>query len=180
MKKEYYYVSNKIFIAVIVLIVGSTAVWIGVNGSDSNKAPRPGVAQQDKGRGHVELEAAASGNDAPPTSGDHANALPWQVYDQEIPDGNAIHNLEHGGVYISYRPDLPQDQIQKITALFGPPYSREKFTPSKAIVAPRAANSSPIIMSSWNRNLKLESFDEEQMVNYYLNNIGKSPEPTAS
>lgn len=138
---------------------------------------RPGIAQKDDGRKHV--ESKEYGGEEPPTSGDHANPIEWKVYDTEVRDDNVIHNMEHGGMYVSYRPDLPQDQIDRLKALLGPPYSNPEFKPTKALLAPRAANTSPIVVSSWTRSMKLESFDEKRIVEYYLANFGKSPEPSA-
>lgn len=168
--------SNKVFYGILLLIVGLGITVVAINREPETQ--RPGTEQANKGREHV--ESKEYGGEEPPTSGDHAQPVPWQVYKQEVPDDSTIHNMEHGGVYISYRPDLPADQVENIEKLFGEPFSREGFKPIKAVVAPRSANSSPIIMSSWDRNLKLENFDEQVMVDYYLNNIGKSPEPTAS
>lgn len=168
--------SNKIFYGFLAVVVVGFVAFVLVN-----KEPvklRPGVEHQDNGRQHV--QAKEYGGEEPPTSGDHAGPLEWQVYDQEIPDANVIHNMEHGGIYISYRPDLPQDQVEKIKALFSEPYSNANFSPVKAVVAPRSENKAPIVMSSWTRSQTLESFDENMMIDYYLTNIGKSPEPTAS
>lgn len=171
--------SNKVFIGLIALIVvGSVGLAYAKNSSKPD-APRPGAAHEDKGRQHVTQGAAKYNGSEPATSGDHSEPLPWQVYSQEIDDSNVIHNMEHGGIYISYQPDLPQEQVDKIKALFFPPYSRKDFSASKAIIAPRATNDAPIIMSSWLRSEKLQSFDEEKMVQYYRQNVGKSPEPTA-
>ena len=173
--------SNKGFAVILAIIIAVSVGFIAVKKKNAPpETPRPGTAQPNKGAQHVADGTEPYGGPEPPTSGNHAQSpLPWQVYDQEVPDMSAIHNMEHGGIYISYRPDLPADQIAKIKSLFGPPYSRKNFTPTKAIVAPRAANSAPIIMSSWDRNMKLNSFDEEKMLEYYRRNIGQSPEPTA-
>ena len=168
--------NSKIFYgSMAILIIGSIA-FISIN--KEPEKPRPGLAHEDNGRKHV--EAKEYGGEEPPTSGDHAEPLPWQVYDQEVPDGNVIHNMEHGGVYISYRPDLPKEQVAKIRALFSKPYSNPTFSPIKAIVAPRKNNKAPIVMSSWTRSQTFESFDEAKMIDYYLKNTGKSPEPGAS
>lgn len=139
--------------------------------------PRPGTEHQDNGRQHVASKDYDT--EEPPTSGDHTEPLPWQIYAQEIPDSNVIHNMEHGGIYISYRPDLPKEQVDKIEALFSKPYSNPDFSPSKAVVAPRSNNKSPIVMSSWLRSQTFESFDETKMIEYYLENVGKSPESGA-
>lgn len=171
--------SNKALIAL--LIVASLGVTGVIVVKDKNKPeiPRPGIAQKDNGKNHVPDGSVPYGQGEPPTSGDHGSNLPWQAYDQEVPDMNIIHNLEHGGVYISYHPDLPADQVAKIKALFTKPYSSPDFTPNKVIIAPRKANDAPIIMSSWTRSMKLEQFDEAKMKEYYLRNVGKSPEPGA-
>jgi len=172
--------SNKVFIFVIVVIaLAFGSIFITSKKNAPVASERPGIEQPDKGREHVPASTAKNTGSEPPTSGPHSSQVPWQSYDQELPDGNVIHNLEHGGIYISYRPDLPADQISKINALFFAPFSRDNFQPNKAIVAPRTENQSPIVMSSWNRSLKLQSFDETKMVEYYLQNIGKAPEAGA-
>jgi hypothetical protein len=55
----------------------------------------------------------------PPVGGDHANR--WEncmgdVYPAPIPKENAVHSLEHGAVWITYRPGLPADQVAKLAA----------------------------------------------------------------
>lgn len=173
--------SNKVFMGLIAaLVVGVLGFTLFSGESKQTAAARPGVEQPNKGQKHVAEGAVKYGGAIPPTSGEHASPAPWQVYKQEVPDVNTIHNLEHGGIVITYNSNLPADQIAKIEGLFSKPYSREGFSPIKAIVAPRAANESPIIMSSWTRNLKLEAYDEQKMIDYYLKNVGKAPEGTAS
>lgn len=173
--------SNKVFVTIIAVLVIGMFGYVAIQKKDAPpRSERPGVEQPDKGQKHVADGSVPYGGPEPPTSGDHSTHIPWQAYDQEVPDMNVIHNLEHGGIYISYRPDLPPDQVSKIKALFTKPFSNQDFQPTKALVAPRAANSAPIIMSSWNRNMKLDAFDEEKMKEYYLRNVGKAPEGTAS
>lgn len=172
--------SDKVFIGIISLvIVGFVGFMLVKNQSRPAQSERPGTAHEDKGQKHVADGTKLYGGAIPPTSGDHASPVKWQAYDQEVPDVNTIHNLEHGGIVINYSPDLPADQVAKIKSLFTKPYSRSTFKPIKAVIAPRAANESPIIMSSWTRNLKLAAYDEEKMVQYYLRNVGKAPEGAA-
>ena len=168
--------SNKIFYGFLALMVVGFFAFVVSNKEPAK--PRPGVEHSDNGRKHVQSKEYSG--EEPPTSGDHTEPLAWQVYDQEVPDANVIHNMEHGGVYVSYRPDLPKEQVDKIKALFSKPYSNPGFSPIKAVVAPRSGNKAPIVMSSWTHSQTFESFDESKMMEYYLANIGKSPEPGAS
>ena len=67
----------------------------------------------------------------PPAGGAH-NPV-WQncgYYDKPVRDEKAVHSLEHGAVWITYSPDLPQDQV---TELQGIAQSR-----SYILVSPRA------------------------------------------
>lgn len=174
---------SKGFIAVLAIImIGFTALVVTNSKDKPAQGPRPGTEHKELGQQHVSgLTNRPNTKLEIDTSGNHdQQPLPWQVYSQEVPDANAIHNLEHGGIYISYKPDLPADQVAKIKSLFSKPYSRKNFSPIKAIVAPRAANSAPIVMSSWTRSMKLDKYDEEKMVDYYLRNHGQAPEGTAN
>lgn len=166
-----------IVMTILVVAVLAGAVMIGKDAVDRR---RLGNEHPDDGRDHVtQNEAPEYGGEEPPTSGNHGEPIPKGAYTTELPDYNTIHNLEHGYVYISYQPDLPQDEIDKLSGLFFKPYSNLEFAPTKVIMAPRAANTSPIIMSSWNRSLVFDSYDEQQMMDYYLSNVNKSPEPAA-
>lgn len=169
--------SNRIFYSIIaILIIGSVGLIAAKKKSAPPEAPQLGIELPDLGNKHI---AAPLPNTAPepPASGDMTDPVPCgQASEQEVPDTGVIHTMEHGGVYISYRPDLPSDQHDKLKALFTQPFSNPKFTPNKAVVAPRSANGSAIILTSWRRNLKLDSFDEAKIMDYYLQNVSKSPE----
>ncbi len=55
----------------------------------------------------------------PPTRGPHF-AVPQSVgvYQQQVPDGNTIHSLEHGIVWISYNPALAdEDTVNQLEDL---------------------------------------------------------------
>lgn len=167
-------------ISMVVLVVGFLSGAVLLKG-DSPERIRLGTEQADNGREHVaQNEAPEYGEATPPTSGNHGEPIPKGAYTQELPDYNTIHNLEHGYIYVSYSPDLPQEEIAKLNGLFFTPYSREDFSPTKVIMAPRAANEAPIVLSSWQREQTFEQFDEQTMIDYYMSNVNKSPEPTAS
>ncbi len=165
-------------IVYVSLAVIAVALFVVLAVNKPSEAPRPGVVQEDHGGEHV--AAKDYSGDEPPTSGDHSNTLPWGVYEEEVSDVNMIHNLEHGGIFISYNESVSEAEIAKIVNLFSIPSSKKDFNPAKAVVAPRAANKAAITMSSWNRSEEFLVFDEAAMYEYYARNIGKSPEPFGS
>jgi len=54
----------------------------------------------------------------PPAGGVHSAV--WQncgIYDQPVRNENAVHSLEHGAVWITYRPDLPAAAVEALRKL---------------------------------------------------------------
>lgn len=164
-------------VVLAVIGLGFTGAIIVAKTNGPPEPPRPGVEQSDHGREHV--NSKKYGGDQPPTSGSHASPVAWGAYDTEVRDDQAIHNMEHGGVYISYQPSLPKEQIDKLTKLLSAPYSNPEFQPKKIVLAPRATNKSPIELSSWRRSESLTSYDAKKIEDYIVRNLGKSPEPLA-
>lgn len=107
----------------------------------------------------------------PPTRGPMFNQ-PQQagVYEQAVPDGNTIHSLEHGIVWLSYNPGLVDEDMIKKAEELGKQYG------SDLIVSPRPDNASPIAIVSWGRLLELDIFDQLQLENFVKTNTNRSPE----
>lgn len=160
-----------------IIVLGSIGAIVAVKMNRPPEPPRPGIGQSDHGREHVATKEY--GGNQPPTSGPHANPVSWGVYDMEIRDDQAIHNMEHGGVYVSYQPSLPNDQIKRLANLLSAPFSDSKFRPKKIVLAPRDANKSPIELSSWRRSEALANYDQKKIEDYIVRNLGNSPEPLA-
>jgi Protein of unknown function (DUF3105) len=91
----------------------------------------------------------------PPTNGDHAPL--WQncgFYSKPIEDRHAVHSLDHGVVWITYLPDLPQRQIEALR-----PYGNENYV----IVSPYPGQDAPVIATSWRVQLKLKSANDPRL-----------------
>lgn len=176
--------SNKVFVAIIgILIVGSIGAIVLARRNEPKEAII-GVQHEEQGRNHIAPgQSHEPYSSEPASSGPHyANAqapAPWGVYTQEVPEEVFLHNEEHGGVAITYKPDLPKDQLEKLQALFASPYSNKDFSPSKAIVTPRSKNTKAIELASWTWTLSLDQYDEATIIKFYLQHVGKSPEPAA-
>jgi hypothetical protein len=83
----------------------------------------------------------------PPTNGDHDPL--WQncgFYEEPIKDRHAVHSMDHGVVWITYRPDLPERQIKSLR-----PYGNENYV----LVSPYPGQNAPVIATSWRVQLEL-------------------------
>lgn len=97
----------------------------------------------------------------PPVGGDHNPTwLTCGVYDKAVPNVYAVHDLEHGAVWITYRPSLSRAAVaslrafverQRVLSFGGQPGSRYiDLTPYPGLPAPEA-------VSSWGFQLRLSS-----------------------
>ena len=160
-----------IWLLVVAAIAGG-AYWV-VQYSDKSESRKPGEAVPDLGRNHIAVGTQHEPyNSNPPTSGPHYEQwAKWGVYDEPVPDEQLIHNLEHGGIWISYRDKDKQDLIDKLKNV------AEDYS-VKVILTYRPENDSPIALAAWTRLLKLQSFDEKQIKGFIRAFINKGPEQT--
>jgi hypothetical protein len=166
------------FVRTVVVWAGLAAA-IGATGyglyvlATRSEASRPGEEFPIQGRQHIPLgEAHPAYNSNPPTSGWHdARTADWKSYREEVADERLIHNLEHGGIWISYK-DI-DDETRAMLEAFVPRFAET------VVVTPRAANDSPITLASWGRLQKLETYDEAAIEAFIRANLNKSPEPIA-
>ncbi len=127
-----------------VVVAVAAAVYGIVAFSRRPSGPLPGVTYPDQGAEHVALGTPFAYNSNPPTSGPHfATPAEWGVYQEEIADQILIHNLEHGGIWISYTPGIDAGLVAKLEQ-FHHEFGR------KIIVAPRQANDADIALAAWN------------------------------
>ncbi|WP_210480133.1 DUF3105 domain-containing protein [Naasia sp. SYSU D00948] len=111
----------------------------------------------------------------PPTGGEHNPAwLNCGVYTEAVPNEYAVHSLEHGAIWITYDPS--QVSEEDIAAL-------RSLMPSRhALLSPYEGMDSPIAVSAWNAQVKLDSVDRETISaffeEYWLSE--DAPEPGAS
>jgi hypothetical protein len=71
------------------------------------------------------------------------------VYDAPIANEHAVHSLEHGAVWITYRPDLPKDQVDKLAAKV----RGKEFM----LMSPYEGLDSKISLQAWGYQLKVNS-----------------------
>ena len=92
---------------------------------------------------------------SPPVGGPHNQN--WQnctgdVYDGQIADEHAVHSLEHGAIWITYRPDLAKAEVDKLA---------ERVRGKDYMLMSQYPNlDSPISLQAWGYRLKLDSADD--------------------
>jgi hypothetical protein len=124
------------------------------------------VADPAPARGHAETPQAYPGTPETPPNGGNHSGVPQvcRVYDQPVPSEHAVHSLEHGAAWITYRPDLPAAQIATLREMAeGDPY---------ILMSPFPGQKAPVGLTAWGRSLALESASDErveQFIDVYKN-----------
>lgn len=87
----------------VALVAGAASLFLSRPATPTQDQPVPieGSRQQ------VDQGTDLPYRNRPPSSGDHYRTpAGYGVFTREIPAGNLVHALEHGGVVVYYRPDL--------------------------------------------------------------------------
>ncbi len=91
------------------------------------------------------------------------------VYGKPVPPERAVHNLEHGAIWITYSPSLPQAEVNALRS----------FESSQSVLAggsryvdvtPYPGLPAPVVASSWGFQLRLNSPSDprlQQFVNKF-------------
>jgi Protein of unknown function (DUF3105) len=119
----------------------------------------------------------------PPVGGQHnANWMNCGIYDKPVPNERAVHNLEHGAIWITYRPSLPQSEVSQLQAFA----EKQTMVPSAEgassrymDVSPYPGLPSPIVITSWGFQLKVSSPTDsrlQQFVNKFRTSQKYTPE----
>jgi hypothetical protein len=121
-----------------------------------------GIQTYDYAAGQQHVTTPVDYTESPPVGGPHDGN--WAdctgtVYDVDIRHENAVHSLEHGAVWITYNPDEVSDaDVDKLAELVDGVSGR--------MLSPYAGLDSPISLQSWNHQLKVDSADDERIVQF--------------
>lgn len=163
------------WLAVIVLILALGVIGLirliksaSPVGSDFSRA----VAIQNQE--HLPIGAAHPAyNSNPPTSGWHyENPAPTGFQPTPPADEYLIHNLEHGDIWISYRPEISEEIKSRLKGFAG----------AYVVVTPRAANDEDIALAAWGRldTFSAEEFTPERVGDFIKRHDNRGPEKTRS
>lgn len=110
----------------------------------------------------------------PPVGGDHHPTwLNCGVYGEPVPNELAVHSLEHGAVWVTYRRDLPADQVAVLADAVPDTY---------IVLSPVDDLPAPVVASAWGVQLQLTGVDDprlEEFITQYRQGP-QTPEPGAA
>ncbi len=108
----------------------------------------------------------------PPIGGPHsATWLNAGIYDKPVPSEHAVHDMEHGAVWITYRPSLSTAQVDALRSVVLKqselPEETETGTSSTRYIVLSPWDSdklpSPIVLSSWGHQLRLATSTDPRL-----------------
>jgi len=182
-RRRWIWIIAAVSIVVLGLVGATTAVLLSASREqaaevEAANAPISGVEEfDDLSSRHVQDPAPSpqpTGDALPPVGGDHDPV--WQncgIYAQPVTTANAVHSLEHGAVWITYRPDIAADQLAALTNL-----AKDQ---TYLLLSPFPDLKSPVVLTAWGIQLELEDATDpraEAFVQKYRQGE-QTPEPGA-
>lgn len=151
------------------LILIALILWLGYWIVTQEKTPPPGIQVPIQSREHISAGAKHDEYNSPvPVSGPHSSTGGWGFQEKSIPAENYIHNLEHGGIVILYKPDISQENMDKIEK-----YANKKW---KVLATSSKIIPSPISIAAWGWYQLFDEFDKESMNAFYKAHLNRAPE----
>jgi hypothetical protein len=155
--------------ATLVVLGGAVAWSLSTNSAAKDLSAVQSFTVQ---QGHT--DAKVTYEQSPPAGGEHAPAwLNCGVYDSPVPNENAVHSLEHGAVWVTYKPDLPAEQVSALKELLSGPYD---------LLSPYPGLEAPVVASAWGKQLTLDSSDDARLPAFLkaYRQGAQAPEPGAA
>lgn len=102
----------------------------------------------------------------PPVGGPHNPYwLRCGVYNQPVPNENAVHDLEHGAVWVTYRPGTSEHDVKTLEAL-------ARFDPAYFLLSPYPGLPAPVVATAWGLQLQVRSADDPRLAEFVRTYIG--------
>ena len=173
--------SNRVRIVIGLIVLAFIGGFVALIVIDSRQRagsePPEGVEEFDVGKAGLHTQENVDYEQDPPVGGEH-NPV-WQnqgFYEEPVRNENAVHTLEHGGVWITYRPDLPEDQKEAL---------REIVEGQDCLLAspyPSLPEGTPLVASAWGVQLRLMGVDDPNLQRFIrtYRKGPQTPEPGAA
>ncbi len=159
----------------LVVVAGLIAVVVAGGDSSSSERPDPPAGTEIIDAGTPQhIEGAVEAGEAPPVGGAHSPVtLGCGFYDTVVPVENAVHSLEHGVVWVTYREEIPAEEIDTLRGI-----ARQR----EVIVSPFPGQPAPVMATAWERQIELSGADDPRLEQFIeaFRDAPSSPEPFAT
>lgn len=112
--------------------------------------------------------------ESPPVGGEHSPLwLECKFYDDPIENEKAVHSLEHGAVWITYDPALPESDVETL---------RDRLDENYMLLSPYEGQEDRVVATAWNTQLVLDGVDDPRLDDFVteFRQGPQTPEPGAS
>ena len=154
--------------AVVVVVAVIASVVLASSGGGPSPLPQGTLVVAEPNHQHV--TGAVHYNRTPPVGGPHnAVWLNCGVYTQPVPNENAVHDLEHGAVWITYRPDLAPTAVQQLTQFVENHYDGAQ---RYLTLSPYPGLPAPVVASAWGAQIRLTGPGDPRLAAFVTHFIG--------
>jgi pSer/pThr/pTyr-binding forkhead associated (FHA) protein len=154
-----------LLLVVLILSLAVVALVVVVATRGNGKPYGKGDADAPPGTKRFEVDSRdhvvtpVSYPQTPPVGGDH-HPVPQSCtfYDDPIPPEQGVHSLEHGAVWITFRPSLPSAQLDVLEEL--------AEGDDHVLVSAFESLPTPVVASAWGRQLRLEDARDPRLESF--------------
>jgi hypothetical protein len=142
------------------------AAW-GISGGAAHlrarsKLPRGTKVFEEPNHEHVDGKVRY--NRTPPAGGPHNDVwLDCGVYTKPVRNENAVHSLEHGTVWITFRPNLPRAGVARLRKFVESHYRGEE---RYLILSPYPGLRWPVVASAWGAQLTMGTATDPRLAEF--------------
>jgi hypothetical protein len=164
-------------VAVLAIAGGVAAIVVTESGKSDSSSGSASLAAVKTYTGltqnHVTTDVKYKQN--PPVGGDHNPVwLNCGIYTSPVKNENAVHDLEHGAVWITYLPTLPKADIATLT--------KQAKGQTYVDLSPYPGLPAPVVVSAWGKQLVLTGASDPRLAAFIkkYKQGSQTPEPGAA
>jgi hypothetical protein len=161
--------------AVSLAVVGGIVLAVVLGRGNGKSAPVIAGVKSYSGLARNHVQGTVKYAQTPPVGGNHSSVwLNCGIYDKPVANENAVHDMEHGAVWITYQPNLPAAQLATLTSqVKGKTYLD---------LSPYPGLPAPVVASAWGKQLTLSSPSDPRLAKFIsaYRQGPQTPEPGAT
>ena len=155
---------------IVVALVGIAVVAFSGGGGGGSTSSLPPGTKVFVEANHQHVQTPVTYDHTPPAGGAHnAVWLNCGIYSQPVPNENAVHSLEHGTVWITYRPDLPAADVSQLQQFVQGHYDGNELY---LVLSPYPGLPSPVVATAWGAQIRLSGPGDPRMASFVAHFLG--------